>query len=250
MAFDPTKISMAVPKYSVDQIIGITSGTVSVAAATSGLGDTIKTATETFDTGFGESCYFQGIFSLDGGTTWNDFGTYIPYLGTPGQPVFQTTTCRGYITSGGVFTAVGINWWNFVTGSSSAYDIDYKVALIAKVDQGPIEPIATNESLYYRSNTNYQKVVDADTFTSSTSSNTTIVHNLSYVPNVRAFFVNDSATVGGDGAYEVPAGAMCTPDWFNNNILIDDTSVTFTPMFDSSSSGVAGTVHYRIYLDS
>lgn len=60
--------------YPSDMIIGIHSGSFTVAAPSVGSN---TTNTDTFTTGFGTSCYFQGIFSTDGGT----FGIVISKTG-------------------------------------------------------------------------------------------------------------------------------------------------------------------------
>ena len=237
-------------------IIGITSGSFTVAAPT--LGNN-KTATVTFDTGFGTTCYFQGIFSTDSGATWNDFGSYVPNLTTPGQPVLQTTTCRGYVTSGGIMTMVGLNWFDIVHSSGSQKTILYKVALFAKPDQGNITPIDTSENTYYDSRENSRKVYISGTFDASTTANTTIPHSLGYAPKVSSFFVPTSSTGGNEGLATVPAGALTTLDWFSSSgsgisadVQISTTNAVFTPVQSSTSSpnGIAGTQHYLMFLDA
>lgn len=240
---------MSVPAYGIDQIIAVYSGSFTVGAASAG---SFATATATNTTGFGDNCYFQGIYALDGGSTWNDFGVYQPNLVTAASPVFQTQTCRGYVTSGGVFTAVGINWYDNVHASSSSHTIQYKVALFSKIGQGIITPVATNELTAHTSKYNSQKVFDSGTFAISTSASTVVVHGLGYVPKFRAFFVPTNSTAGSEGAYTVPAGAMTTLDWFSTSLQLDTTQATFGTVVDSvsSPSGINGTMHWRGYLDA
>lgn len=248
MITQPKNVYMSVPAYKVDQIIGVKTGSFSVAAATAV--SNFKTATDTFDTGFGDSCFFQGIFSTDGGLSWNDFGVYRPNLTTPAQPVFQTVSCFGYVTSTGVFTAVGINWWDLVHATSSAYTIQYKVAFIAKDTQGAITPIKTNETFYYSSKYNYQKIFTNGSFANS-GANTVVAHNLGYIPKIRVFINNTNSTLGSEGVFTVPANSMMTADWFYfaTNIYSGLTNATFTPVKDNIGT-ITGTVFYRIYLDS
>ncbi len=241
----PENIYMAVPINQIDQIIGIQTGSFGIVAPTAS-GPT--TASSTFTTGFGDTCFFQGIFSTDGGSSWNDFGTYRPNLSTPTQPVFQTVSCFGYVTSSGIFTAAGVNWYDFVHSIGNAYTIQYKVAFLAKSDQGSITPISTNEVLTYSSANNYQKIYLQSSFANS-GSNTVIAHNLGYIPKVRVYFKTTNSTAGTEGVYTVPAGAMMTLDWFYPNIYVDSSNLTITPVIDNVGT-VAGTVYYIIYLDS
>lgn len=247
---DPTAINLAVPLNRVDQIIGIHSGAFTVNAPSAI--DGFLTASDSFVTGFGDSCNFQGIFSVDGGASWNDFGVYRPNLSTPGAPVFQTVTCRGYITSLGLFVASAINWYDNVHATSSSYTVNYKVAFLAKDTQGILTPIPTNEKLYWHSKYNFQKVSTSGSFANS-GSNTAIAHGLGYVPKVRAFFVTTNDTTGAEGIVTVPAGSLMTLDWFLSiftSVYVDSSNLTFTPIQDSVPSTVPGTVNWRIYLDN
>lgn len=239
--------------YRSDMIIGVHSGsfTVSTPSAFS-----YTTNTDTFNTGFGTSCYFQGVFSTNGGTTWNDFGIYQPNLASPG-PQTQTQTCRGFVTTGGVFTAVGINWYDIVHSSATSYTIQYKVAFFAKQNQGDITPLPVTDIVAFDSRYVVPKIYTQGTFAASTTGNTTISHNLGYYPKVRSFFEPASNTGGVEGVYTIPAGAMATLDWFtgagissgiycSGDIQISTTNVVFTQL----GTGIAGTQHYIIYLES
>lgn len=242
--------------FQSDMIIGIHTGSFTVSAPSIG---SKTTATDIFVTGFGTSCYFQGIFSTDGGTTWNDFGVYQPNLTTPGQPVLQTVTCRGYVTTGGTFTAVGINWYDLVHSSGTSKTIQYKVAFFAKQGQGSITPLPYTQKTQLDSRINIQKIYLDDTFAASTTANTTITHNLGYIPKVRSFFEPTSSTSGVEGVATVPVGAMTTLDWFTGagsglsaDVEITSSNVTFTPLQSnvSTPNGIAGTQHYLIYVDA
>jgi|SRR5882757_594111 len=236
---DATKINMAIPGYKIDQIIGIHSGSFLIAAPTFLSSPT--TATDNFTTGFNDTCLFQGIFSVDGGTSWNDFGSYKPNLSTPAQPVLQTVTCQGWVTPAGVFQAYAQNFYDNVHATGTAYTVDYKVAFLAKDDQNAITPIPTNEILNYLSSFNYQKIFASDTFANG-GSPTVVAHNLGYVPKVRAW---GTSTLGSPFI----SGSMLSYDWFggsNFNVKIDTTNVTF----DAITGYGTVNIDYRIYLDS
>jgi len=238
---DATKINMAVPEYKIDQIIGIHSASFSISAPTPGPGSP-ATASDPFDTGFGDTCLFQGIFSVDGGTSWNDFGSYKPDLSTPTQPVLQTVTCQGWVTPAGVFEAYAQNFYDIVHATGTAYTVDYKVAFLSKDDQEAITPIPTNEVLNYLSSFNYQKIFDGDRFANG-GVPTVVSHNLGYVPKVRAW---GTSTLGGA---PFPTGSMLSYDWFgdsNFNIKVSTTDVTFEAITGYGTVNI----DYRIYLDS
>lgn len=237
---NPADILMAVPDYRIDNIVGITSGSFSISAPTVSVQTT--NASQSFTTGFSDTCLFQGIFSVDSGASWNDFGVYIPNLTTAGQPVLQTVTCQGWVTAGGTFTAYGTNWWDLVHSNGTAYTIQYKVAFFARDDQGPITPIPTNEIIKYSSGYNFQKIFTNGSF-ANTSGTTTITHNLGYVPNVRAWFTSNNSS-------PFPSNSLLSYDWafaVGSTAIITSTTVTFPGI-----SGIYGTGNtmYRIYLDS
>lgn len=242
--------------FETDKIIGFTSSSMTVAAA--GVGS-VATDTATFDTRFGTSCYFLGQFSTDGGTTWNDLGVYIPNLTTPGAPVLQTTTLRAYVTSGGVLTLVALNWYDNVHGTSSSKTIHYRIALIAKQNQGTVTPIGISPTAFFStssSNTSPQIYLKG-TFAVSTTADTTITHNIGALPGAQSWFVPTANTAGIEGVVTVPAGSMMSLDWFKGSssgssaaVKLTSTTASFSPIQSNSSTpnGIAGTQHYLIYL--
>jgi len=235
----PSKINMAVPQYRIDQIIGIHTGSFAIAAPTAI--STPKTASDTFLTGFNDTCLIQGIFSVDGGVSWNDFGSYKPNLSTPAQPVLQTVTCQGWVTPTGTFEAYAQNFYDNVHSTGTAYTVSYKVVFLAKDDQGAITPIPTAELLNYVSSYNFQKIFLSGRFTNA-GTPIVIAHNLGYVPKVRAWGTSTSVT-------PYPTGSMLSYDWFggsNFNIEVDTNNVTF----DSITGYGTVNIDYRIYLDS
>lgn len=245
----PTKINMAVPNYKIDQIIGIKTGSFNIGVPVAG--PPVITAGTAFTTGFGDNCFLQGIFSTDGGLSWNDFGTYRPDL-TTAFPTLQTVTCYGYVSASGVFQPTGVNWYDTNHAIGRAYTIQYKVFFIAKDTQGAITPIGTSEILYYTSAFNYQKIYLSNNY-SSTTGTSVIAHNLGYVPKVRTFFSPTSTQNNADGV-SIPAGAMVTLDHYQyaTNVQPDTANLTITDVSTSVTprTTINGQVYYRIYLDS
>lgn len=235
----PENINLAVPLNDIDKIIGILSGSFSVAQPTAI--SSPKSATDTQTTGFNDTCFYQGIYSVDSGTTWNDFGTMVPNLTTPANPVFQTVLCDGY-SLGNTFVANGTNWYDLVHSSGTAYTILYKVALIAKNSQTSIIPIATNENLKYLAKYNNWKIYTSDIIpfnTTSGSSKTAVVtHPLGYVPRVRAYYQETSGSL-----------RMQTVNQRKIETKITASDVTF--FIDSVwATTTTGNIEYRIYLES
>lgn len=251
---DPTAVYMVAPEYGLDNIVAIYTGSLSLAAPTGGFGDIFRTATATHNSGFNENCYYQGFFTVDNNNVYNDLGAYTPDL-TGGFLWRQTQTVRAFVTSAGVLTVIGVNWFNVATGTSAPHTLTYKIFLMAKNTQGNITPTGTNEFLYFNSAYNYQKIFMEGLTTSSTTINTTINHNLGYVPKARVWF-QPSANVTGaaDFGYTLPSGCMSTMDWYVQRIAgvtygqvnVNTTNLIVGPV----NNTVTGQINYRVYLDA
>lgn len=234
---NPAALNMAVPYDGIDNIIGAHTGSFFIAAPT-GLP---VNASDPFTTGFNDSCLFQGIFSVDSGATWNDFGSMKPDLTTPGEPVFQTVTCQGWVDPTGVFTAYATNYYDNVHLIGTSYTIQYKVVFFAKDTQGLVTPIPTQQILAYQSAYNFQKIFSKGSFANDIIP-TPITHNLGYVPKVRAW-----GTATGSSVY--PDNSLLSYDWFgsaNFNIEVNTTTATF----DAITGYGTVTIFWRIYRDS
>lgn len=246
---DATKLNMLVPRFAIDNIIGIKSGTFTVNAATAGTG--VTTNSVTIPTTFTRNCYFQGIFSFDNGATWNDFGSDIINLATPGFPVFQTCECTAYMQSSNLVIA-GSSYYNYATSTGTTYTILYKVALFARNVQGSVKPEPTLEKLQYISSRNYQKIYLKGTapynLVSLSGQSATINHGLGYIPKVRAFFVETSG-----GVRVLPTNWRWAADTLVQLYIstqITENDVTFYTDPDLNGTTVNGQIEYRIYLDS
>lgn len=244
MTFDHTKINMAVPLYDIDKIIGIHTGSISVGAPTSGTPDFgLKTGTDVFNTGFGDTCYFEGIFSIDNGVTWNDFAAMTPDLSLPTAPQFQTQDCNCSMI-GGVLTTTAYNYYNTAHSTSAAHTYLFKIALIAKNGQGRIAPLATNQILAYNSAFNYQKVflkgpIPFNLAGTNTTKSAVVNHNLGYVPKVRAFYQETSGLL-----------RMLPISNYSIEPRPDTANVTFYHDAYWDTVAINGNIEWKIYLDS
>ena len=227
----------------IDQIIGTFTNTVSLSAPTSGGGYTAVTDSKAH--GFGDSTYFQGIFTTNGGTTWNDFGAQTPN-GTQFQTVdveamINSTNCNVYLT----------NYYDYVHSRGTAYTATYKIYLIAKNTMAqPITPLSINSNTYFNSANNYQKIFTQGTVPisvsgGSTGSTATITHNLGVIPKIRAFF-NSSNQIFSLNQYVVPPAIEAPIEAH----ITTSTLVFYTDQSGFGASGVSGNIEYRIYYDS
>lgn len=240
---NPFALNMAVPAYGIDQIIGITTGTLTTGTPTAP--SSPATATANFAHGYGDSAYFAGIFSADGGTTWNDFGAMIPVISL-GFPVLQTVDCNAVCDPTNL-TITASSYYNFVAGTGAPATVTYKVYLFAKNTMAePVEPLPTAEILQYNSVFNYQKIFMRGTanltVTIGNTGSTTILHNLGYIPKVRAFRTNSSAPTI---LRPLSEGLVSDPQ-----AHITSTDLSFT----ADETGLSGInlntdIEYRIYLD-
>jgi hypothetical protein len=84
-------------RYPVDKIVEVYPGSFTATASSSTL--TSERTHETIPHTFGITCFLELIYSLDGGTTWQDMDMPIPNLSVPTAPVFQTVTVAAYSTT-------------------------------------------------------------------------------------------------------------------------------------------------------
>lgn len=222
----------------IDKIIGTYTGSFVSPAPTSGGGTT--TTTFPITTNIPTSTFFQGIYSIDNGVTWNDFcnnqlvlppGIFFPFFSVIGKSTANTMTIKA------------INNYNYNTSSSSSYTVLFKVALIARPDQGIITPQPIGTNTFFNSKYNYQKIL-SDTINnitiSSGSQSFTIPHNLGYIPKIRPFiFSNIDSSMN-----EAVNSFLGRPD-----IKIDTNNVYFT--FNAPFTGwTTGKLYMRIYYDN
>jgi len=246
---DATKTAISVPELDTDKIVGVITGTISTSAPVSIPGYVIGTATHS--TGFGESCYAKGIFSVDGGTTWNDLGSMIPDNTGGPPPTFQTQECIWECSPTGVITVRATNWYNFILGSGAAKTFQYKLALIAKNDQGDIEPLPTNSVTAYSSADNYQKISSqgsvAWNVTPGVDKSATVSHNLGYVPKVKAFYRKTDGTT-----LPMVWNDIAIPAYLEIDVRVTTTQLTFNSdgLRTSFHNAYTGFIDWRVYLDA
>lgn len=247
---DPTAINLAVPDYSIDQIIGVFTNTISLGAPSASPGF-IK-VTDQSPHGFGDSCYFQGIFTTDGGTTWNDFGSQTPNLAAP-NPQFQTVDVEAMVDATNINVYL-TNFYDIAHSSSTAYTVTYKLYALAKNKMAvPLKPLPTNYVLPYDTAFNFQKVFKSGTVsfvgTAGGITTATVVHSLGYYPKIRPFYSPTATPQQVFALNQITIPPITSP---MIEVRIDTNAVTFytdqtDPFIGTSFSG---SIDYRIYLDA
>lgn len=223
---DPSAVIMAVPDNNMDQIVGVATGSLSATA--SGTGVDVVSST-TLSSGLGVGLFSLGLWSVDGGTTWYNFGAAL-YNGN------NATTGRLRLTVGVGVDPSGVITVTATNSTTTTYSVDVKIALIAKPGEPPFTPITpTNQALTYRSKNNYMKIAVQDSQTGQSPATKTISHNLNYIPNVLHYittFVSGVASSTGQAG-----GVSC---------VITTSTVTLVAF----SSGVLSETDYaRVYID-
>lgn len=102
-----------VSQYPVDKIVNIYTG--SFTANASATGYLAERTHESIAHSYGQQCLLDLVYSLDGGTTWNDADMQIPDISTPSAPIFQTCVVAPYSTT----TDFVIVASNFLTSSKT-----------------------------------------------------------------------------------------------------------------------------------
>ncbi len=218
----------------VDKIIGTYTGSFFSPAPTSG-GSGSTTASVSITTNIATPSFFQGIYSIDGGATWNDFTTQLYVL--PPAIFFPYFSLAGKSTAN-TFTITATNYYNYNTSSASSYIVLYKVALIAQPHQGIITPQPIGTNTFFDSRENYQKILldnqTAISIGSLGSASYTIAHNLGYIPKVRLFIFNNADSSISE-LNQTDAVSLSTTNVFVN--------------YSAPLSGITGTLYTRVYYD-
>lgn len=190
----------------------------------------------------GERCIWVGLWSKDG-TNW--------------VPIGGPTFTSGYVTewlvtaqsdAGKIILSVAN------VRDDTARSIQYKVAIMLKDNNSVVR--ATNLPLKPSLDSRYtfQKIAFSGFPTvsvgASTTSTTTITHNLGYVPVVRAFLQYVS---NGDGVVLGQVFDMATSNTPNLACYIKATDTDVSFVLDNSGNVLTGggtfLLHYRIYYD-
>lgn len=145
---------------------------------------TTTTTTDTKTTKIAETTFVVGIFSVDGGTTWQGMETDVNHSDNNGD-------IQVYAQSqSGILTIAAVNTRNAsAPGGTWTFTVQYKVMLLAKPDQGTVTPQPIGGNVYFDSRKNYQKIAldTSQTFT-GTNQTLTFTHSLGYVPRIRVFY--------------------------------------------------------------
>lgn len=249
--------------YNIDQILGTYTGSFYSAAPTAITQRTISMIP--VDTGITQTTFFSGVFSTDGGTTWQDFESQLPDF-SAGVLAYQTITCSGASSPTGTFQITCNNYFNGTTNTGTAYTVQWKLVLYARPGQQPltVQPIGSN--FFLNSDINYQKICVDDSKTLSATSSlsgnviavATFPHNLGYIPKIRGFFDNstDTGNMTQQNLYtlNVTNSDKNKGGWVTYYATVDTTNAyinAFIPQEVSPSTATySANVYMRVYYDS
>lgn len=228
--------------WDMDKIIGTAEGTVSVGVPPVASSVTVVA---THSTTFGDSYFFLGIYSTDGGATWNDFNAMVPDLTTPAMPVFQTLNVQGAVGSSGTMNVIVTNYYDSVHGTGTAKTVKWKVVFISKNDQGSITPsLIADPTMFTSVDRNYQKIAFKDSvpfnITSGSGKSVTISHDLGFVPQVRAYYFQATPSVRVDNLW---AGYFI-------DTRVTETTLSFVLNSFHSIANYTGVIQFRLYYNT
>lgn len=176
------EVPAAVSSLSVDKVLRVFKGGFTIPGSVIGPPYIPGENYVDIATGVPDLCFFYGIYSIDGGTTWQDFSqqSNLDPLGGFG---YTDVWCGA---RPGLLRIFGLN-----QGISEATDILYKVALIAMDDHQWATYGSSDEVLQFRGPMNYTKILLDDEraviLPPDTRPVTTINHNLGYPPTYRGW---------------------------------------------------------------
>lgn len=235
---NPDVIQMAVPEYRMDQIIAIVTGSFSVGAGVDdGFGNiTVTSATDDKPVPSADFYHIKGIWSSDGGTSWQEFGNSVIY-GSHANGLKTLDVSTDSTLLAGV-ASLGIIADNSDTGGHS---IIYKALLLARADQDDVPVGSLVQLLRYSSQNNYMKIHSEGVVDLDPTNPVVVAHSLGYVPNVNVWYKQTFTSVGdpADGTIDMFQG--------DADVVVDATTITF------GNKGFAGLLeykaYYRVYLD-
>jgi len=225
----------------IDKVLKVASGSFNIAAPTP---FPPTEAEDNFATNINDTTFFYGIYSTDGGTTWNDFNSSVVEV-TLGFPVFQTCDVWGESIAG-TFYIKARNWYNYLSGVGTARTILWKVALIAKGGQTLVPSISdTDEILQFSSAFNYQKIkVDDElpiTILAGNRDTFDVAHNLNYIPRVRSWV--EQSGVMTDSGYSLGGDAY-------SSLEINTTNVRYIISNEGNPNPRTFKLFTRVYYDA
>jgi len=228
--------------FDVDKIIGVREGIIQVPAPTA-INSTVVLDTEV-QTDFGDYYYVKGIFTFDGGVTWNDMNAQVVDVSNPAAPVFQVCDMYGIVGSQGTLVVRIQNYYNFVAGTGTARTVHYKIVMYARNGQGKIIPETIPNKFQFTTKDRWiQKIARKGeipfNIVAYTDQSTTVTHNLGYVPKVEMFY------------YRYGSPGTLFPAWatYRLEARVTETDVTFLILGDQSFEDATGQIEYRIYYE-
>ena len=176
--------SIVAPLYPMDKIIATQADTVDYVNA-------ITASSSSVSTNLTEDTFAVGIYSYDGGTTWQDFVPLAGIIATPPQSILLTLQ----MGTDGQLT-IPSNQFALI-GSGGTFPLMRKFAFIARPDgtDPPEEALEFTKGLSYTSKDTYMKIADDESQAVTGATTITIDHNLGYEPMVQVWAKSDGQMI-------------------------------------------------------
>lgn len=220
--------------FDIDRVIAVQTFTLTENDVAASYSDSV-TFTDLATDLSGQYCPFIGVFSYDGGTTWNDLVQFTHLTGFTIDPVL---TVYGYTKDNVV--RLELRQTALINGGNP-YTLTIKIALLAPTTLTTLSsPSLDTTALNFNSSYNYQKIAIQDSYTAPAGTNRqTIAHNLGYKP---LFFVVYKDTLT-DGLFTLNADYGLSGSILNG-VEVDSTNIYVNT---SLAGGDSATVYYTIY---
>jgi len=235
----------------IDNIIGTYDGTFSVNAATGSPNPDITTVN--IKTGITSTCFFQGIFSIDGGNTWQDFNANLSTT-RGGNIVVQTVTVVGESVADGSISISCLNYYDYTNSVGTAYTVLWKLVLFARPNQPALDLQPVGADLSFNTDLNYQKIA-SDTYQTLSApgpgitSVATFPHNLGYKPKFRIFLdqSTDTLNLNSNNLYDIQTMSAGVIMYYAK---VDTENVYVYAYNGYSPTTYTARIYARIYYDS
>jgi hypothetical protein len=237
---NPAVIEAAVPQNQMDQIVDIITGSFSVGAGvTDAFGFVTDTqASDQKDLFMNDLFLFKGLWSCDGGATWQEMGNTLVLGNQSGGLRELNVDCD--ISRDNLLSPNSTQIYITADNSgSSGFTIQYKILLMARYDQDHVPSRPLLQKLRYSSKNNYMKILADSSADLNTGGQTVIPHNLGYIPNINVWFMTHFLDSTDD---------FLQMDHGNHKVFVDTVNL-YLPARPSASFYASQKAYYRIYLD-
>lgn len=243
--------------YEVDKVVYSKTKTLTIQNTTSS-NPQIFVAQDPSDLVPGQYCFPVGIFSYDGGTTWNDMGTDYGGSSITANLPLPTVTVSPWVSSSGLlYFYVDVN---STVGGGSTFSLICSACLLLTDSPSSISALPQISSTSTKSTKasisptgeqiQYRRIVGKNTFTTAGVGEalTSVAHGLGYVPDM-CYWMNkgwDPSSGVSSNFYSMTGGSYDIKNNQGNSqplMFMDATNIYYADTF----GGGAQNYMYRLY---